>query len=200
VVATIHLALSPVGRVDTEDLEAALARAARLLHRPLELREALPVPHGAEDVARGQHRAAALIARLVAEAPKLGPGRLIGAEDPRAKPPPRPEAWLFFTDLDLFTARTEGVIAALLPAERAAVLSVRRLREAFYRRRADPLRQRARVLKELLRLYGRLAGLPECSDPLCVTAPSRGAPDIDTKQERYCRACEQRLFEGRLLL
>jgi len=199
-VATIHLAVAPVGRVETEDLEAALARAARALHRPLELREPLPVPHGAEDVARGQHRAAAFIARLVAEAPKLRPGRLVGADDPGARPPLQPEAWLFFTDVDLFTARTEGVIAALLPAERAAVLSVRRLREAFYRRRADPVRQRARVLKELLRLYGRLAGLPECPDPQCAVAASRGTPDIDTKQERYCRGCEQRLLEGKLLL
>lgn len=198
--ATIHLAVAPVGRVETEELEAALVRAAKVLHRPIELREPLPVPHGTEDVARGQHRAAALMARLNTEALKLKPGRLVGAETEQAKPPLKPDGWLFFTDVDLFTARTEGVIAALLGPEHCAVLSVRRLREAFHKRRADPPRQRARVVKEILRLYGRLAGLPECADPQCVMAPSRGTPDIDTKQERYCRACDQRLFEGKLLL
>jgi predicted Zn-dependent protease len=49
-------------------------------------------------------------------------------------------------------------------------------------------------------MTGRLAGLPECGNVQCVLAPSRGLPDIDAKDERFCRACEQRLLEGKLLL
>jgi archaemetzincin len=83
-------------------------------------------------------------------------------------------------------------------ARTGAVVSLRRLREAFHRRRADPTRQRARLVKEILRMAVRLRGLPECVDPACVVAPSRTLPDIDAKEERLCRACEQRLFEGRV--
>jgi predicted Zn-dependent protease len=136
------------------------------------------------------------MARLGEEVLKLKPGRFVGATDPAARPPYRPNAYLFVTDQDLFTARTEGVLGALLPTKGCAVVSVKRLREAFHHRKADPVRQRARLVKELLRMWGRLAGAPECGDPTCVLAPSRGTPDVDTKEERFCRACEQRLLEG----
>jgi archaemetzincin len=195
-VAQIHLAAVPIGRVGVEEIEAALARAAKVLHHPLELREPLPVPRGSEDPERGQHRAAVLMNRLGAEVLKLKSGKCVGAADAEAKPPFQPDGFVFITDVDLFTAKTEGVIGALISSKRYAVISVRRLREAFYRRKADPNRQRARLTKELLRMAGRLAGLSECTDPACVLAPSRTIPDIDAKEERFCRVCEQRLFEG----
>ena len=194
--AGIHLAVVPIGRVGVDEIAAALARAAKVLHQPVELREPLPVPRGSEDPERGQHRAAVLMNRLAAEVLKLKPGKLVGTSDPDAKPPFQPDGFLFVTDVDLFTAKTEGVIAALISSKHYAVISVRRLREAFYRRKADPNRQRSRLAKEVLRMAGRLAGLSECSDPACALAPSRTIPDIDAKEERYCRGCEQAFFEG----
>jgi archaemetzincin len=193
-----HLAVVPVGRVDRDELKAATARAAKVLHQPVELREALPVPRGAEDAERGQHRAADVIQRLGNEVRKLKPGELVGADDPEAKPPFQVDGFIFVTDVDLYTARTDGVMAALISKLHCALISVRRQREAFYRRKADPVRQRARLVKELLRMAGRLRGMKECSDPECVLAPSRSVHDLDTKDERFCRSCETRLFEGRL--
>jgi predicted Zn-dependent protease len=194
----MHVAAVPVGRVSVEEIEAALARASKVLHQPVELRDPLPVPRGSEDPERGQHRAAVLMNRLGAEVLKLKPGRVVGSSDPEAKPPFQPDGFLFITDVDLFTAKSEGVVGALLSAKHCAVISVRRLREAFYRRKADPGRQRARLTKEVLRMAGRLAGLAECADPGCVLASSKSIPDIDAKEERYCRLCEQRLFEGKM--
>jgi predicted Zn-dependent protease len=198
--ARFDIAIVPVGRVDPEEIEATAARAAKVLHEPLELRAALAVPHTTEDAGRGQHRAAALLTRLREEVAKLGSGRLVGAADASARPAPKPGGFVFLTDVDLFTAASDGVFAALLRPKAAAVVSVRRLREAFYRRAADPVRQRARLAKELLRMVGRLAGAPECSDAHCVLAPSKTVADVDAKDERFCRACEQRLFEGKLSL
>lgn len=197
-VGDYHLAVVPVGRIDGEELKAAVARAAKVLHRPMEVREPLPVPRGAEDPERGQHRAAEVIKRLASEVLKLKQGELVGADDPEAKPPFQVDGFLFVTDVDLYTARTDGVLAALIAKLNCALISVRRQREAFYRRKADPVRQRARLVKELLRMAGRLRGMKECSDPECVLAPSRNVHDIDTKEERYCRNCETQLFEGRL--
>jgi len=197
-VGALHVAVVPVGRIGVEEIEAAMARAAKIVHRPLELRETLPVPHGTEDPDRGQHRAATFMDRLGQEVLKLKPGKLVGADDPEAKAPYQADAYIFVTDVDLYTARTEGVLGALITAKKCAVVSVRRQREAFYRRKANPNRQRSRLVKEILRMSGRLAGLSECADPACVLAPSRGTPDIDTKDERYCQPCEQRLFEGKV--
>jgi len=194
----MHLAVVPIGRIDTEDLEAAVARAAKVWRRALEVRESLPVPRGSEDAERGQHRAAVFMNRLGAEVLKLKPGKLVGSSDPEAKTPFQPDGFIFVTDVDLFTAKTEGVVGALITSKHYAVISVRRLREAFHKRRADPNRQKARLNKELLRMAGRLAGLPECTDPGCVLASSKSLVNIDAKEERYCRDCEQRLFEGKM--
>lgn len=197
-VTPFAIAVVPVGRLDAAEIEAAAARAGKVLHEPIELREALPVPHSSQDAERGQHRAAALLSRLREEVIKLRPGKLAGTSDDAAKPPPRPGGFIFVTDVDLFTAKTDGVFAALIAAKKSAVVSVRRLREAFYRRKADPNRQRARLVKEILRMAARLQGVSECADPTCVLAPSKSIPDLDAKEEKFCRACEQRLFEGRI--
>ncbi len=196
--AGFHLAVVPIGRLKVDELEAALARAAKVLRQPVELREPLPVPRGTEDPERGQHRAASMMNYLGQEVLKLKPGRLVGASDPDTPTPFSPNGYLFLTDVDLYTANTEGVFGALISAKHRALISVRRLREAFYRRKADPIRQRMRLSKEILRMTGRLAGLRECQDPTCVLAPSRHLLDIDAKEERYCRACEQKFFEGRM--
>lgn len=195
-----HLAVVPVGRIDVAELEVAAVRAARVLHQPLELREPLGLPPGTEDAVRGQHRAGSLVEKLAADVLKLKPGRLVGGDDAAARPPLKPDAFLFVTDVDLFTAKTEGVLAAIVPRVKSGVISVRRQREAFYRRRADPGRQRLRLVKELLRLAARLKGLPECTELACALAPSRSVHDVDAKQERFCRACETRLLHGRLAI
>jgi predicted Zn-dependent protease len=192
-----HISVVPVGRVKSDEVEAALTRAARLLRRPLELKESLPVPQGVEDRERGQFRAAKLLTRLRASFPQLGPGRMIGAEGSEdAKPPHRSDAILFVTDADLFTANSDGVFAALLGSKGLGVVSLRRLREAFYRRSADPGKQRARLTKEITRIAARLAGSPQCSNPACVLSASNMLADLDLKEEKFCRDCSQRMFQG----
>ena len=197
-VSNLSITVVPVGRLDAEEVEAAAVRVSKVLREPVELRGALPVPHASEDSERRQHRAAMLMGRLIEEVRKLRPGKVVGSTDPEAKAPPRPIAVVFVTDVDMFTKNTDGVFAALISAKKCAVVSVRRLREAFYRRKADPTRQRARLVKEILRVTGRVYGMTECVDPQCVLASSKRIADVDAKQERYCRACEQALFEGRI--
>ena len=186
-----HIAVVPVGKIDAAELDSAMSRAAKVLRQPIEVRGQIRVPHGAEDTERGQARVSTLIDLLRTAVLQTGQGRMVGAEDPDAKPPPRPDAYLF-------TAKTDGVFAALVSAKQAAVVSVRRLREAFYRRPADPARQRSRLVKEVLRMAGRLRGIKECANPECVIAPSRSLHDLDAKAEMYCRVCAQVLFEGRI--
>jgi len=192
-----HIAVIPVGKVEAAEVEAALSRVSKGLRTSIELKGSLPVPQGVEDPTRGQFRASRLMDRLRAMVPQLGPGKLIGGEgDPDEKPPPMVDAYIFVTDADLFTERSDGVFAALLSAKRLAVVSVRRLREAFYRRKADPTKQRTRLVKELMRMAGRLKGVPGCTDLHCVLAPSKMFADLDLKDERLCRECSRRLFEG----
>ena len=192
----IRVAVVPVGKVSAEEVEAALSRAAKVLRHPIELKANLGVPHGVEDRERGQFRASLLISRLRASFPQLGPGRMIGAEGSEQAPSLSPDAIVFVSDVDLYTAKSDGAFAALLPSKGLGVVSLRRLREAFYRRSADPAKQRARLTKELLRAICWLRGMPPCSDPHCVLSASTMLADIDIKDEKLCRACAQRMFKG----
>lgn len=193
-----HIALVPVGKISEEELKGVAARAVKQLRSPIEVRGPVPVPRASEDPQRGQHRAVTLLGLLRTAALQTRPGTLVGSDDPAAKPPTRPNGLIFVTDVDLFTAQTDGVFAALNTQHGLAVISVRRLREAFYRRPADPPRHRARLTKETLRMAGRLRGVQECTDPQCALSPSKSVPDLDTKNEGWCRACAQRLFEGKI--
>lgn len=197
--AEFKLTVIPVGKVDATELEAVLSRVAKVLRRPVELRKSLPVPQGVEDTTRGQFRTALLMDRLRSMVPQLDSGKWIGPTgEEEEKPGLRTDAFVFVTDVDLFTAQTDGVFAALVSAKKLAVVSVRRLREAFYRRKADPNKQRARLVKEITRMGVRLMGLPQCADPKCILAASRMLLDLDLKEEKFCRGCSTRMFEGRV--
>lgn len=197
--ADFHVAVIPVGKIEGDELEATLVRVAKGARAAIELRGSLPVPQGIEESERGQFRASKVMQRLRTMVAQLGPGKQIGAEgDQGEKPPLRADAYVFVTDVDLYTANSDAVFAALMSAKGLAVVSVKRLREAFYRRSADPVKQRSRLVKEVLRMYGRLRGAPECSKPQCVLSASKMFADLDLKEERFCRDCSQRLFEGRI--
>ncbi len=193
----LRVTLVPVGRMDLADLEEAAGRVSRVLHRAVEVREAAPLARTTEDAARGQFRADALLAELRAGLPRLMVHKLVGGATAEAPVPvSQPGAAVFVTDVDLFTPSTSSVITEMDAAHRSALLSVRRLREAFYRRKADPQKQRARLAKEALRLIGRLHGLPECRDGACALSGTQALADLDRKAERYCAACWKRLSTG----
>ncbi len=192
--AELKVAIVPVGKVDAGEVEAAASRVAKVLKRPVELREAVAVPRTSEDVGRGQHRADALLRGVQAEGLRAAVAKLVGGDAPgRPVATPSPDAIVFVTDLDLFTPMTDGVFSEADPARRAALVSVRRLREAFYRRKADAGKQRARLVKEILALVGRLRGLRECPDPACAMSVTQVLQDVDRKSERYCGVCSRRL-------
>jgi predicted Zn-dependent protease len=196
-VSEFHGVVIPTRKVEGPDLEAAVVRAVKILRDPLELRDPLPVPQGVEDTGRGQFRASNLMTKLRTMVPQLGPGQLIGTDGiTQAKPQLRPGGYVFVTDVDLYTEKSDGIFAALLSRKKLAVVSVRRLREAFYRRKADPVKQRTRLVKEIARMTARLRGMSACPDPQCVLAASKMLADLDLKEEKLCRDCSQRLFSG----
>jgi predicted Zn-dependent protease len=192
-----HTAIISVGKIDPEELRLTTVRVARLLRTPLEIRGRLPVPQGAHDTERGQFRAAELMKSARAMTPQLGSGTLVGVDgDDEGKPPLKTDGYIFVTDVDLFTANTDGVFAALFSKAGLAVSSVRRLRESFYRRSADLNKQRTRLVKEMARMGARLRGAKECSQASCLLASSKHLADLDLKEEKFCRDCSLLLFEG----
>lgn len=197
--SSFHVAVIPVGKVASVELEAALPRAARALRQSLELRGSILVPQGIEETERGQFRASVLMQKLRGMVPQLGQGKMIGAESTMDdRPPFKTDGYVFVTDVDIYTANSDVVYAALKSSAGLSVVSLRRIREAYYRRKADPVKQRSRMVKEIIRMIARMRRAPACKDPQCVLAASEMLADLDTKEEKFCRACSQRLFEGRI--
>jgi archaemetzincin len=198
----LHVAIAPVGKMDPVEVEAVAARVAKVLNAPVGLRQAAAVPKAGDDPARGQHLAGPFLADLRGQLPRLrtvksvggtpGPAP-VGAAAPAAPPT---DAALFITDVDLYKPQTDGVFGDIDAAAHVAVLSVRRLREAFYKRKADPVKQRARVVKLALYALGRARGLPDCRDAGCALVTTASLVDIDTKPEKYCASCWRRITTG----
>jgi predicted Zn-dependent protease len=196
-VSELKVTVAPVGRMDAAEVEEAALRVSKALAKPVEIREPLAHPKGAEDVSRGQYRAPSILAEARAALPLLRVKKLAGgAAGVPAVPIARPDAVVLVTDLDIFAPGAVWVMLDVDAPRRMALLSVRRMREAFYRRKPDPLKQRARLVKEILRAIGRIHSLPDCGDPGCALAPTQTVADIDRKGEHYCPACWKRLSTG----
>jgi predicted Zn-dependent protease len=191
----IKVTVVPVAKLDVDELESALGRVAKVVRRPVELRGAIELPRGTEDTTRAQHRAGTLLKALRKGLPRLKVVGHVGGEG-RPVPEPEPDATIFVTDVDLYTAKTDGAMTVFQRGSKSGIISIRRMREAFYRRKADPNRQRARLAKEILRVVGTLGGLPVCSDPTCVQSETKALADIDRKDERWCATCWKRLSSG----
>ena len=195
-----QIAITPVGKLTIDDIRPAVERAAKGFRQPLELRPQIELPAGTIEGERNQARAAKLIGALHEQRLRTQSGTMVGAEEGKERPLKRPEAWIYVTDVDLYTANSGSVFASLNRKVQVAVVSVRRIRESFYKRPPEPNKQRGRLVKEILRMAGRLADLAECKDPRCALATTRGVPDLDTKQEMFCRNCASILFKGRINL
>jgi archaemetzincin len=194
----LKIAFIPVGKVDVAEVEAVATRVAKVVSTSIELREVVPVPKAGDDPARGQHAAGPMLAALRASLPRLKVVKHVGG-DPASAPATStaaPDVAIFVTDVDLFKPASDGAFGEIDAAGRAALLSVRRLREAFYKRKADPARQRARVVKLALYALGRLRGLPDCGDRSCAMFTTAALADIDMKPEKYCAACWRRMSTG----
>ena len=191
----LKVVVAPVGKMDAGEIEATLARVSKVLNAPVELRDAAPLTRTHEDTERRQFKAARLLAELRRGLPRLGVAKRVGGDE-SGPPTAKPDALIFVTDVDLFTPQTEGVLGELDATHKAALLSVRRLREAFYRRKADPAKQRSRLIKQILRAVGLLRGLSDCRDPGCSMSATRAVTDLDHKKERYCAPCWRHLSTG----
>jgi len=193
--AVIQLVVAPAGRIDPAEVEAALHLVARALKSPVEFREMLPLPRGVEDVTRGQHKASALLSALRLPGGRAKKVAEVGEDDSGVEGKGK-TCLVLVTDVDMYTTDTEFVFSLVAAAGGGGLVSVKRLREAFYRRKSDPDKQKARLAKEILRCAGQLAGLPDCADPRCGNATTRNLNDIDTKKIRLCAPCWRRLSTG----
>jgi predicted Zn-dependent protease len=185
--------------MDPLEVEAAATRIAKIVGGTITLTQPAPVPKAGDDPARGQHLAGPFLAelrgqlvrfpvakRVTAHASEAAAGAAAGGAD----------VALFVTDVDLYKPQTDGVFGDIDAVSHTAILSVRRLREVFYKRKPDPAKARARLVKLALYALARARSVPDCNDRACVMAGAGSVADLDMKPEKYCASCWRRISTG----
>lgn len=223
-----RITIIPLGTVDLAEVDAAAKRATKSLGLEIQVAKPVPMPVGHFEAARGQSEARKVLAAVpatVVPKPKPAPGttadptatkaaqlspmesfgsRVHGPAPPTAVPPapkgPIPPVKVGVTDADIYSGLKDFVFVIAEPEQRRALVSVRRVKEAFWKRKSDPPRQQTRLVKELLGAIALAHGAPPCENPVCPASAARGPLDIDQKGDRLCPNCERKVKGGALRL
>ena len=227
---TIPVTILPLGAADLAEVDAAAKRVAKNLGVAVEVARPMPMPVGHFDAARHQSDARKTIIAVPAtvlapprpapgttadpkatRAATLTPMAAFGSKATEGVPAPSPTGpapvrglsapiKVGVTDGDLYVDYRDFVFSFAEPANRRAIVSTKRLKEAFWRRKSDPARQQTRLVRELMGAVALAAGAPECPNPVCPASAARGPLDIDQKGDRLCPNCDIKLRGGTLRL
>ena len=223
-----RITIVPLGTVDLAEVDAAAKRVAKNLGLEVVVAKPVPMPVGHFDASRGQSEARKVLAAVPATAitkPRPAPGttadptatkaaqlspmesfgsRVHGPAQPTAVPPapkgPIPPVKVGVTDTDIFSGLKDFLYVIAEPEQRRALVSTRRIKEAFWKRKSDPPRQQTRLVKELIGAIALAHGAPPCENPTCPASSARGPLDIDQKGDRLCPNCERKVKGGALKL
>jgi len=221
------ITILPMGTPDLAELEASTKRVAKNLGLVVELAKPISMPPGHFDPARSQSDARKVVAAVpatVTAQPRPAPGTTADPKATRAatltpmeafgsrgtapapapgKPAPsgpiRPIK-VGVTDSDMYLDYRDYVFSHVEPNYRRAVVSTKRLKEAFWRRKSDPAKQQTRLVREIMGAVALAAGAPPCPDPACPASAARGPLDIDQKGDRLCHNCDLKLRGGAVRL
>src|SRR5437867_3901569 len=192
--------LVPLGTVDLAELEAVAKRVSRILGLGVEVGKPLPLPAGHFDAARSQSSARKVVTAVppvVVPPPRPAPGAAPAAVTTSAASLPPIESWgsrvhgpatpsgtgapkpapppirVGVTDTDLYSDKRDFDFVFAEPASRRAVVSSRRLKEAFWKRKSDPPRQQTRLVREIVGAVALAAGAAPCENPDCAASSAK---------------------------
>ena len=169
--------LSPVGGIEEVLLRSIQEAVAEVFGLRSTVRCLLPDIGFAFDPIRKQFHSTAILSRLAECLP-----------DPRLK-------ILAIVPQDLFIPILTHVYGEAQMGGRACILSTCRLQEGG----SGPCSQAVlseRVAKEAVHELGHTFDLRHCPDPACIMHYCRSLPDVDAKQNRFCRYCRVMLVDA----
>jgi archaemetzincin len=103
------------------------------------------------------------------------------------------EKILGIIDDDLYVPKLNFVFGEASRRGRAAIISLTRLRNEFYKLPEDKSLFRKRVLTEAVHELGHTYGLGHCGSPHCVMFFSNSLIDTDMKGPNFCQRCKRNL-------
>lgn len=163
-----RIIILPLGEIERDVLDKIASGLHDTFGADAVISRPLPVPAATYHPGRHQYHSAAIL-RLLARCTAGGRDRVLGV-----------------IDRDLYVPELNFVFGEADRDTGAAVISLHRLRQEYYGRRADHRRFLERVVKEAVHELGHTVGFGHCPDPRCIMHLSNSLADTDRKGPEFC--------------
>jgi archaemetzincin len=171
----MSIVIVPIGKIDREVIEPLIIGISDIFKRQVVIGKEMVKPDYAFNSKRNQYSAELILNSLI--------------EDEKY---PRYEKTLGIVDCDLYAPDLNFIFG--LAGEKAAVISLTRLRQEFYGLPQDIDRFNQRVFTEAIHELGHTYGLSHCKNRKCVMFFSNNLIDTDRKGSEFCLKCRYRLY------
>jgi archaemetzincin len=172
----MDIVLVTVGEVDQEVIKILRDDLNKIFGKQVWTGKGMPEPHYAFNKKREQYLSTTIINALTNEKEYIPFERILGV-----------------VDHDLYVPGLNFVFGQA--SQRAAVISLTRLRQEFYNLPKDQSLFHKRVLTEAVHELGHTYGLVHCGNPRCVMFFSNSLIDTDRKGCQFCPKCKSNLRE-----
>jgi archaemetzincin len=166
-----EIQIVPVGSVDQDILEFLADTLGETIDARCVVSSRAVDPTGAFNAARRQYNSTQILSKLL-ERVNSNAGKLLGV-----------------ADVDLFIPVLTFVFGEAQLKNRAALMSVHRLRQQFYGLPADERLFYERCEKEAVHELGHAFGLVHCKNFECVMHFSNSIEQVDLKTSMLCQNC-----------
>jgi archaemetzincin len=166
--------LVPVGEIDKKVIQRLQAGLAKIFNKQLEAGQGMPHPDYAYNKKRNQYLSTAILKTLMEQKEYTAYEKVLGV-----------------VDQDLYVPELNFVFGEA--GQKAAIISLTRLRQEFYRLPQDQDLFDKRALTEAVHELGHTYGLGHCRNPQCVMFFSNSLTDTDRKGPEFCQDCGKRL-------
>jgi archaemetzincin len=174
----MSILLVPFGEIDKKVIEKLQVDLGKIFNKQVGAGQGMPHPDDAYNKKRNQYLSTALLKTLMEQKEYRAYGKVLGV-----------------VDQDLYVPELNFVFGEA--GQKAAVISLTRLRQEFYRLPQDQNLFYKRALTEAVHELGHTYGLGHCRNPGCVMFFSNSLMDTDRKGPEFCPECKTKLSNVR---
>jgi archaemetzincin len=170
----MSILLVPVGEIDEKVIEKLQVDLGEIFNKQVGTGQGMPHPDYAYHKKRNQYLSTAILKTLMEQKEYMAYGKVLGV-----------------VDQDLYVPELNFVFGEA--GQKAAVISLTRLRQEFYRLPQNQNLFYKRVLTEAVHELGHTYGLGHCRNPQCVMFFSNSLMDTDRKGPNFCFECNRKI-------
>jgi archaemetzincin len=175
---SMGIILVPIGEVDKKVIEVLKNDLKKALNRQIFIGKEMPEPHYAFNKQRRQYLSTSILMALMKQKEYSTYEKILG-----------------IVDHDLYVPDLNFVFGEA--SQKAAVISITRLRQEFYNLPQEQTLFYRRALTEAVHELGHTYGLGHCGSPRCVMFFSNSLMDTDRKGLEFCPKCGGKLNKER---